>query len=410
MVSVLSRIFGMHNLELAEDVVQEAFVKAMQEWAFRGIPDNPSGWLMRVARNQAIDVIRRQKHTTEFSPDISPLLKSEYTISTIEQFFLDSEIEDSQLRMIFACCHPELEPEVQIAFTLKNISGLSTPEIAKALLSSEDAIQKRLYRAKNLIREKNIQLDIPVRNQLSARLETVLAIIYLIFNEGYNSSQEDMLIRKDLCVEAVRLAYLLSNHSLGRSADTYALLALMCFHSSRFASRVDEEGKIILLSEQNREGWDMELIQMGFNFMGMGATGDKIGSYHIEAAIAAEHCRAKNIESTNWEYLLSMYDLLLQSKDTPVVRLNRAVVINKLKGAQTAIDEILQIKTLEKLLKTNYIFSAVLGELYMQLHLNDKAREYLSIAQQLTSSNLEKSLMQSKINSLGENAKSGEYN
>ena len=409
MVSVLSRIFGMHNLEMAEDVVQEAFIKAMQEWAFRGIPDNPSGWLMRVARNQAIDVIRRQKHTTEFSPDISPLLKSEYTIGTIEQFFLDSEIEDSQLRMIFACCHPDLEPEVQIAFTLKNISGLSTAEIAKALLSTDEAIQKRLYRAKNLIKEKNIQLDIPAGNQLSARLETVLSIIYLIFNEGYNSSQEDMLIRNELCVEAMRLAYILSNHPLGRSPSTFALLALMCFHSSRFASRVDEKGEIILLSEQNREGWDKELIQLGFNFLNQSAAGDHLSPYHIEAAIAAEHCHAETIEATNWETLLQLYNLLLQHKDTPIVRLNRAVITNKINGPLAAIEEILQIKNLEKLLKTNYIFSAVLGELYMQLHNTEKAKGYLSLAQKLTSSNLEKSLIQSKINSL-ENENTGKLN
>ncbi len=410
MVSVLSRIFGMHNLEMAEDVVQEAFIKAMNEWAFRGIPDNPSGWLMRVARNQAIDMIRRQKHTTEFSPDISPLLKSEYTIGTIEQFFLDSEIEDSQLRMIFACCHPDLEPEVQIAFTLKNISGLSTPEIAKALLSTDEAIQKRLYRAKNLIKEKNIQLDIPAGNQLSARLETVLSIIYLIFNEGYNSSQEDMLIRNELCVEAVRLAYILSNHPLGRSPSTFALLALMCFHSSRFASRVDEKGEIVLLGEQNREGWDKELIQLGFSFLNQSADGDKLSPYHIEAAIAAEHCHAENIEATNWETLLQLYNLLLQHKDTPIVRLNRAVITNKINGPQIAIEEILEIKNLEKLLKTNYIFSAVLGELYMQLHNNEKAIGYLSLAQKLTSSNLEKSLIQSKINSLGNKDNAGKLN
>ena len=394
---------------MAEDVVQEAFIKAMQEWAFRGIPDNPSGWLMRVARNQAIDVIRRQKHTTEFSPDISPLLKSEYTIGTIEQFFLDSEIEDSQLRMIFACCHPDLEPEVQIAFTLKNISGLSTAEIAKALLSTDEAIQKRLYRAKNLIKEKNIQLDIPAGNQLSARLETVLSIIYLIFNEGYNSSQEDMLIRNELCVEAMRLAYILSNHPLGRSPSTFALLALMCFHSSRFASRVDEKGEIILLSEQNREGWDKELIQLGFNFLNQSAAGDHLSPYHIEAAIAAEHCHAETIEATNWETLLQLYNLLLQHKDTPIVRLNRAVITNKINGPLAAIEEILQIKNLEKLLKTNYIFSAVLGELYMQLHNTEKAKGYLSLAQKLTSSNLEKSLIQSKINSL-ENENTGKLN
>ncbi|HVX51118.1 MAG TPA: sigma-70 family RNA polymerase sigma factor, partial [Chitinophagaceae bacterium] len=232
MIAVLTRIFGMHNLEMAEDVVQEAFLKAMQAWRFE-IPANPAGWLMQTARNKAIDIVRRQQHHRQYSAEVATRLLAE-TENTIGQFFSGGEISDSQLRMIFACCHPALKQEDRIALTLKTASGFGVAEIARALVTNEAAIQKRLYRAKQFIKENNIQLEIPAGRELAHRLETVYTVLYLLFNEGYNSIKADELIRCDLCGEAIRLAYILSQNKSGRQPATYALLSLMCLQASRF--------------------------------------------------------------------------------------------------------------------------------------------------------------------------------
>src|SRR5258708_24644621 len=214
MIAVLTRIFGIHNLELVEDTVQETFLKALQAWKYHQLPDNPSGWLMQVARNKTIDLIRRQQKLSEISEELGAILQSdaEYTIG---QFFLDTEIADSQLRMIFTCCHPSLNPEDQVALTLKTVSGFGVQEIARALLSSETAIQKRLYRAREFIRQESIRFEIPAGQALIDRLETVYTVLYLLFNEGYNSLKADELIRHDLCAEAIRRRKLLTEHKEG---------------------------------------------------------------------------------------------------------------------------------------------------------------------------------------------------
>ncbi len=396
MISVLTRLFGIHNLTMVEDVVQEAFLKAMQVWPLNQLPDNPAGWLMQTARNKAIDIIRRQQNFQQYSKELSHQLQLE-TEATVQHFFLDSEIKDSQLRLIFACCHPSLKEEDQIAFTLKTVSGFGSSEIAKALVTNESTIQKRLYRARQFIIEHRIQLEIPSGNALSERLEIVYTILYLLFNEGYNSSKADELIRKDLCAEAMRLCNLLSEHKSGKQPATYALLSLMCFHASRFDSRVDENNTIILLQHQDRSKWNRDLIDRGYYYLSLSSEGDALSVYHIESAIAAEHCMSVSFDATNWQRILGLYDLLLIQKATATVVLNRAIALAHLNRVNEAILQIKSIKNIDFLIESQYIYNAVLGDLFLKQKKNDQAEKYLLNACRLTNSQPEKNLIVEKL-------------
>jgi RNA polymerase sigma factor (sigma-70 family) len=396
MIAVLTRIFGMHNMEMVEDVVQEAFLRAIQTWTYNQLPENPSGWLMQVARNRAIDIIRRQQNFQHYSREMAHQLQYE-TENTVTQFFSDTEIADSQLRMMFACSHPSLKEEDQVAFTLKTVSGFGVTEISHALMTNEATVQKRLYRAKQFLKENNIALEIPAGNELTERLDIVYTVLYLLFNEGYNSSKADELIRKDLCAEAMRLCFLLSEHKTGNRPATFALLALMCFHASRFESRVDEDNSIILLQHQDRNSWNKELISQGYQFLHHSSQGEQLTVYHLESAIAAEHCLAVTFEDTNWPRMLKLYDLLLIEKRTPMVILNRAIVLARMQQVPVAIQEIWNIDGIDTLLPTQYIFSAVLGDLYLQLGEEHNAKKFLQQAHDLTTSLAEKKLIREKM-------------
>ena len=401
MVSVMTRLFGAHNLALAEDVVQEAFLKAFQEWRFNPIPPNPSAWLMVTAKNKAIDAIRRNKYQIEFSEDISSLLKSEYTaVATVNEMFIDDEIADSQLRMIFTCCHPSLSPEMQIALTLRTISGFGIQEIAHAMLTNNETINKRLYRARQYIKEENIRFEIPAGRELSLRLDMVYTVLYLLFNEGYNSGKSDELIRKDLCAEAIRLCLILSEHAVGNRPKTYALLSLMCFHSSRFDSRMNSDNEIVLLQDQDRSKWDRELILKGQDYLSRASEGDEVSEYHIEAAISAQYCMASQFEETNWRTVANLYDALLAMKRSPLVRLNRAVVLARIYGPSAGIDEIQKIEGFEALASRHYLYNAVLGQLYLEANEIDKARHFITIAGELTTSEAEKRLLSKKLSTM----------
>jgi RNA polymerase sigma factor (sigma-70 family) len=401
MVAVLTRIFGLQNLELAEDVVQDAFAKAIKEWTYQ-VPPNPAGWLMTVAKNKAIDVVRRQRYQKEFAAEVAPLLKSEYTVlPVIDKLFMESEIQDSQLRMIFACCHPALSETEQVALTLKTCSGFSVDEIARALLSNNEAIKKRLQRAKQFIANEQIQFDIPVGNDLNKRLDTVLSVLYLLFNEGYNSGSKTDLIRKDICEEAMRLTLLLTENKYTQRPNALSLVALMSLLVSRFNARLDEQGDIILLHEQDRSRWNHELIRIGLHYLNLSAQGDELSEYHIEAAIAAEHAMAKSFSATNWPHIRTLYDLLVQINPSPIVLLNRAIVIGKVEGPEKAIAAINVIPGVDKLMEKHYLFPATLGELYSQLQHENEARNYFEKAIMLTSSSAEQKLLRKKIETMG---------
>ncbi len=396
MVAVLTRLLGLHNLQMAEDVVQESFIKALQTWQLSGPPNNAEAWLMQVAKNKAVDLIRRQELHNRFS-------KEEVLVLTenADEFFHEQEIADSQLRMIFACCHPALKQEDRIALTLQIVSAFSMSEIARALLTNEAVVQKRIFRAKNFLREHNVSLEIPAGRDLQYRLQTVYTVLYLLFNEGYNSLKAEELIRKDLCGEAMRCCLLLTQHPLVTDPDAFALLSLMCFQASRFDSRINAKNEIVLLQQQDRSLWDEELIQLGIQNLNRSANGDYISSYQIEAAIAAEHAIAKSFAETNWQRLLEFYTLLSETKPTPVTQVNRAVVLAQLGEVDAAIASILNIQGIEGLLRTDHLYSAVLGELYKRLSNLIKAKEYLTYAQQLTPSLAEKKLLQVKLDELG---------
>ena len=400
MIAVLTRLFGFHNVDLVEDVVQEAFAKALSDWRFK-IPDNPSAWLVQVAKNKALDVVRRKRYQKEFAMETSALLKSEYTASpVIENLFLDHEIQDSQLQMIFACCHPSLDVQDQIALTLKTCSGFSIPEIASALLSNAETIKKRLQRARAFLSEKKIRLAIPGGIELKNRLDVVLQTLYLLFNEGYNSSTKDELIRKDLCEESMRLCLLLTRHPQIQEPKCYALVSLLCLLSSRFDARLDANAEIILLEDQDRSKWNSELINIGLAYFERSMKGDEVSEYHLQAAIVVEHSIAGSFANTNWARILSLYDALLAHHTTPVVLLNRAIVVGRISGPEKALDEIWLIPGIEKLLETHYLFPAVMGEMFKESGDFVKACTLLKQAERLTGSAAERKLIRRKIEEL----------
>jgi RNA polymerase sigma factor (sigma-70 family) len=394
MVSVLTRIFGLKHIEIAEDIVQDTFLKALDEWSFHKIPENPPAWLYRVAKNRTIDIIRHQKYVAEYEQELNLLLKSEWTLShSLNNLFLDSEIEDSQLRMIFASCHPELPKESQIALTLKTLCGFSVGEISKALLTTDANINKRLFRAKQKLRGENLKFEIPAGKNLSGRLDSVYKVIYLLFNEGYNASDSDTVIRKDLCAEAIRLCKLLAEHPAGNKPKTNALLALMCFHAARLDARLDDNGYIILLKEQDRSKWDKSLIIKGYEYLNESSEGDELSEYHLEAGIAANHASASSFADTDWENVYKLYNMLVKIHPSPITYLNRAIVIGQISGPKAAIEELEKIKDLD----TYYLYHTTLAEFYSQLKQNPSALKHLNTALKLTKSKAEKKLIEDRI-------------
>jgi RNA polymerase sigma-70 factor (ECF subfamily) len=394
MVSVLARLLGMQHVETAQDITQDTLLQAMQTWRFDRIPENPSAWLYRVARNKAIDFLRRQKRFHDLSPRYAVLLQSEYTLApTVDSLFLDHEIRDSQLRMIFACCHPQIPQESQVALSLKLLCGLSASEIARAFLTTEDTIAKRIYRAKEKIREQGIELEVPPITDLRPRLESVLQAIYLLFNEGYNSSHPERLIREELCEEAIRLCHVLTGNPLTATPRTRALMALLCFQASRLNARTDDRGQIILLKYQDRSRWNRALIQKGFDYLEEAAEPFEVSSYHFEAAIASLHAASPSFEQTDWKSIHHLYELLYGEQPGPIVALNKAIASAYAISRQHALDELRAIKGLEG----HYLYHATIGEMYLELNDRGRARSSFEKAIPLTSSRVEKQLLLDKI-------------
>ncbi|HEY4111622.1 RNA polymerase sigma factor [Puia sp.] len=387
MVAILTRLFGLHNLELAEDVMQDTLHQAMKDWALGRIPENPAAWLMTVAKRKAINTVRREKFYRNFAGDMDALLKSEYTAAyTMDQVFLDAEITDSQLRMIFTCCHPDLPAEAQVALTLKTLCGFSIAEIAAALLTTESNIHKRLYRAKEKIRNDGIDFSVPAGSQLRPRLDVVLLVIYLLFNEGYNSAGDNAAIRKDLCLEALRLAMLLTQRApTNEYPPLYALIALLCFHSARLDARTDDNDGLVILEEQDRSRWDAELIRQGMHFLSRSAAGATATAYHLEAAIAAEHCMAPDFASTNWHRIHEYYTALEKLKPSSVIQLNLAIATGKKDGPQAAIALLHQLET-HKALENYYLLYASLGEFYFLAGQKEASIDFFLQAKALTRS------------------------
>ncbi len=391
-VSLLAGIFGVRNLQLAEDVVQEALLAAFTQWSYGSVPENPSAWIMTVAKRKALNHLKRETLAGKYALDLE---LNGLTLGSFEESFQQERVEDSMLRMMFVCCHPILPLESRLALTLKIICGFSVQEIANALLSNESAIEKRLARSKQEFRDRDLPLEIPDDASLQDRLKGVRLGIYLLFNEGYNSSHPDFLIRKDLCYEAMRLCRLLLDGFPGQPASS-ALMALMCFHAARLESRIDDRGALILFSRQDRTRWSRELIRSGQYLLTEAAKGDELTEYHLEAAIAAEHCTAPDFASTRWDRIDGCYALLAELKDNPVIELNRAVILSQTQGPRAAIGKLEPLKEHPKL-KGYYLLHATLGELYSQVGETEKARAHFQAAIGLTSSKTEVKFLRGKL-------------
>ena len=364
MVATLTRIFGIEHLNLAEDVVQEALVRALQTWPFYGIPKNPSAWIMRASRNLALDVVRRRKVFQNKQAEIIHLMDRDGATPD-EAIFSEDEIGDDRLRLMFVCCHPTIPADAQVALALKTLCGFSVSEISHAFLTTEAAIAKRLTRAKQKIHQAQIPFEIPAGKELGHRLASVLQSLYLLFNEGYKASSGENLVRQELCEEAIRLTDLLVAHPAGNQPKAHALLALMLLNAARNPTRLDREGNLLRLQEQDRTHWDKSMIVRGMFHFTQSAIGDDLSEYHLQAGVAACHCAAKDYQSTDWQKILSLYDRLIELDQSPVVALNRAVAIANVQGPEAGLKAVRGVRDLSKL-SSYYLLYAVLGELEMR--------------------------------------------
>ncbi|MFK7812728.1 MAG: RNA polymerase sigma factor [Maribacter sp.] len=384
MVAILTRYFGLSHIETIEDAVQDSFIIATLQWR-KQLPDNPEAWLIKVAKNRTIDLLRSIKAEKNRFEKITTGASSIH----LNELFLDHEIEDSQLRMIFVACHPSLKPKEQIAFALKTISGFSTREIAAALLTKEDTIAKRLTRAKQTIIKNNIQFDFPPPNQVKDRLDRVMEVIYLTFNEGFHSTNNDRLIREDLCGEAIRLCKLLLKKEKFRSGSLYALFGLLCFHASRLESKTNAANEIVDIREQDRSKWFFPLIQMANSAMNKAMEFQDVSIYHYEAAIAAEHIKAKTFEETDWDKILSWYSELQELQPNTFTLLNMAIVNLQLNNFEVA-KNILETLPISDLEQREYLYYGCFAEYYAKRDDLVLAISYLEKAITKTSNKLEK--------------------
>jgi len=397
-VAVLTRIFGAENLDLAEDVMQDSLVEAMKQWTYKGVPENPSAWLFKVAKNKALNVINREKYKRQYSSDVVHYMRSEWTAEpAMNHLFSEKEILDDQLRMMFTCCHPSISKDSQVALTLKTLCGFSIPEIAKGFLTTEENIKKRLVRARQKIRENKIPFEVPGGKDLDARLEAVLETIYLLFNEGYSASHGNDVVRYQLCEEAIRLSEIIASHeSLNDKFNVYAILSLMYLNASRFKARTDNKGRILTMAEQDRSLWDGLLMQRGFFYLEKTTTVENISVYQILAAISAHHCAAADFESTDWKGILSLYGSLVRIDHSPVVLLNRAIAVSKVFGVSQALDELEKIKD-DPTMASYHLFYSTMAEFYTQTNQFQKARNCLQKAIDLSSLEAEKDLLTEKL-------------
>ncbi len=375
MVAYFTRLFGPAHLELAEETVQEAMLRALQTWPYQGVPENAEAWLFRVARNTALDAIRRNRFLVGDAM-LAGMARSEE--SEPGDLLIEEQLRDDELRMIFMCCHPEISRDASIALSLKTVSGFGVREIARAFLADEAAIAQRLVRAKRQIRERGLTLDMPHGEELKPRLDSVLEVIYFVFNEGYAAHQGQDLIRQDLCAEALRLGRLVASSSIAMP-KAHALVALMALQAARLPARVDEAGDLVLLESQDRNRWDRELIGLGFHHLELSMAGDEVSEYHAQAGIAATHARAGDAESIEWPMILEFYDQLWAINPSPVVALNRAVAVAKVRGAEQALAEIENLAR-EPKLRDYYLLLAVRGHLLLELGRRDEAARNFNAA------------------------------
>jgi RNA polymerase sigma-70 factor (ECF subfamily) len=397
MIAALTRIFGVHNLALAEDVVQDALCRALEVWKFRGMPQNPSAWLMTTAKHRALDVLRRERTARTFAPELGRLLETEWTLATVvEEAFGSAALKDDQLRMMFSCCHPRLAEEAQVALILNILCGLSVGEIANAFLSGRAAIEKRIARGKRVLAQSKKLFDLDDADDFAARLPAVHRALYLLFNEGYHGACAEAAVRVELCEEALRLAALLLEHPLGATPATRALLALLCLHASRMPARVDAAGNLNPLAEQDRSLWDWSLVDKGKKLLELSAAGPEVSEYHLEAAIALVHASARSAAETSWEAIVSLYDTLLVIRPSPVIALNRAIAIAEHAGPERGLEAIRSIEERDRLNEYPF-YQAALGELEFRSGHRSTARTHFRDALTLARNPTERRFLEQRV-------------
>jgi RNA polymerase sigma factor (sigma-70 family) len=393
MVAVISKLFGLQHIEIAEDIVSETFLLATETWGVKGIPKNPTAWLYTVAKQKTLYHFRRNKIFEK--KIITELTTRQHETDEIEDVnFSRQNIRDTQLQMLFAICTPAIASEAQIGLALRILCGFGIDEIAEAFLSNKETVNKRLFRAKEKLRSEKVTMELPPANELVNRLDNVLHIIYLLFSEGYYSQTQNQILRKDLCVEALRLGLMLTENEISNRPKTNALIALMCFHSSRFNARQTNENSLVLYEQQNEELWDTALIAQGIHFLNLSAEGDEVSSYHLEARIAYWHCKKEDTRE-KWEHILQLYNQLLQVNYSPSVALNRTYALYKANGQEAALVEAEKLQ-----LENNHFYFLLLGELYKNIN-NKKAKSHFQKAFALAKTGTEKQGIQERIDSIG---------
>ena len=394
MTSALTRYFGVENLELVEDIVQEALLKALQRWPYHGIPENPGGWLWQTAKNHALDVLRREARFQKRLQGEIQVIEMQH--ATAGQDADSYPFEDDQLSMMFIGCHPALSREDQIAFLLNTVSGFSAAEIARAFLIPEAATAQRLVRAKARLRAMGARFALPESGSLTERLDVVLDVLYLLFNEGYEAHAGERLFREELCREAIYLCKVAVNRPMGRSPRAHALLALMYLQAARLTARIDAGGDLILLGEQDRSLWNREMIREGLMYLERSADGETLSEFHWQAAVAARHAVAETFDQTDWAGILDDYGALLEIAPSPVVKLNHAVAIAMIHGPQAGLRLLLKLKD-EASLKKYHLLYATVGELYERMDNFQEAKKHYQQALALTDNEAEQRFLQKKI-------------
>jgi RNA polymerase sigma factor (sigma-70 family) len=396
LVAAVTRIFGVHNLALAEDVVQDAFCRALEVWKAGGVPDNPAAWLMATARNRALDVVRRERTARTFAPELGRLLESEWTIvPLVDEAFAAHTIRDEQLRMMFSCCHPRLPEHTQVALILNILCGFNANEVASAFLTGRAAVEKRIARGKQVLASSTRLFDL-ADGEFETRLSAVLRALYLLFSEGYHGASSKAAVRTELCGEAMRLTSLLREHAAAATPTTHALAALMCLHAARMPARLDAGGDLSPLLEQDRSTWDTRLLAEGFALLERSASGVMLTSYHIEAAIAAVHASARNVAETDWASIVELYDRLMDVAPSPVVALNRAIAIGERDGGEQGLAAMHAIADRERL--SSYPFyPAAMGELELRRGNRRVARTNFEAALGLARNATERRFLEKRI-------------
>ena len=381
-VAVISRLYGLEYIELAEDIVSETFLQAAESWKDKGLPANPAAWLYVVAKQKTVAQFRREKiYREKVVPAV--LQSGQLWNDLADPDFSVEHIRDSQLQMLFAICHPAIASEAQIGLALRVLCGFGIDEIASAFLSNKETINKRLFRAKEKLRSEQIKMELPSEREIDKRLDNVLHIIYLLFSEGYYSKTQDQILQKELCVEALRLGLTLTEYNRTNLPKTAALIALMCFHASRFDARHKDNNAPVLYEDQDETLWDQELISQGRRFLDLSAQGNELSSYHLEARIAYWHCIREDTPE-KWEAILQLYNQLLMINYSPGAALNRTFALYKANGRAAAIVEAEKLK-----LEDNHFYFLLLGELYKGLD-NELAKQHLKRAYELAKTEQEK--------------------